>query len=182
MKAESRPRMISGRSSITTGAALTRRATVGHLVAGAVSLMGTLTPEVAQAQATPAASEAAPNHFELTGDKTELRYDTTKMGRSQLTYAGPHGHLVLPGEQLRDEQSALGRMVTGSLGAFPDQGELWLTLLLPRFASLLSGDAPAPFTTIAILKWVISTIAGPPQTGALEEYRVVTLRGTAQVI
>ena len=73
-------------------------------------------------------------------------------------------------------------MVTGSLGAFPDQGELWLTLLLPRFASMTSGDVPAPFTTFAILKWVISTIAGPPHTGALEEYRVVTLQGIAQII
>jgi hypothetical protein len=29
---------------------------------------------------------------------------------------------------------------------------------------------------------VISTIAGPPRTGALEEYRVLPLAGTTQVV
>jgi hypothetical protein len=80
------------------------------------------------------------------------------------------------------EESALGQLVTGSLGAFPDQGELWLTLLLPRFNPTSSGDPPTPFATLAILKWVISTIAGPPRTGALEEYRVLPLAGTARLV
>jgi hypothetical protein len=141
-----------------------------------------MTPAAARAQASPTARSSTPNRFELTGAETEIAYDTTVVSRPRLTYVGPYGQLELLGEQIRDEESALGRMVTGSLGAFPDQGELCLTVLLPRFASMTRGDAPAPFTTIAILKWVISTIAGPPQTGALEEYRVVTLQGIAQAI
>jgi hypothetical protein len=43
-------------------------------------------------------------------------------------------------------------------------------------------DEPVSFATVAILKWVISTIAGPPRTGALEEYRILTLEGTAQLV
>jgi hypothetical protein len=181
MTAENQPHTMTKRLPGSPAAELTRRTALCRLVAGTIGLLET-TPEIARAQATPTALEAAPNHFELTGAETEITYDTTIAGRPQLTYVGPYGHQVLLGEQLRDEERALGRMVTGSLGAFPDQGELWLTLLLPRFASMTSGDTPVPFTTIAILTWVISTIAGPPLTGALEEYRVVDLQGTAQVV
>lgn len=79
------------------------------------------------------------------------------------------------------EERALGRLITVYLGAFPDQGDLWLTLLLPRFNPMTIADAPIPFATLAILTWVISTIAGPPSTGALEGYTAITLEGTAQV-
>jgi hypothetical protein len=173
---------MTDRCLVAPGAEFTRRAALGLLVSGTIGLLNTITPGIAQAQATPSAAEAAPNHFDLTGAETEITYDAVMAGRPQLTYVGPYGHQVLRGEQLRRDESALGQMVTGWLGAFPDQGELWLTLLLPWFASMESGDAPSPFATIAILTWVISTIAGPPRTGALEEFRVVTLQGTAQVL
>jgi hypothetical protein len=118
----------------------------------------------------------------LADAETEITYGAPAAGGPQVTYAGPYGRHKLEGEQLQSEMCALGRLITGSLGAYPDQGELWLTLVLPRFVPMTRGDAPIPVSTAVILKWVISTIAGPPQSGALEEYRVVILEGTAQVV
>ena len=112
----------------------------------------------------------------LEGAETRISYDTTTMsGGPQLTYEGPYGTHSFDGDALTTEETALGRLVTGYLGAFPDQGDLWLTLLLPRFNPMTIDDGPAPFTTLAILKWLVSTIVGPPLEGALEEYQVLML-------
>jgi hypothetical protein len=124
-----------------------------------------------------------PNHFLLDGPETHITYDaTTDTGTPLLTYQGPYGDQTFPGDALTIEDGALGRMVTVYLGAFPDQGDLWLTLLLPMFVPTTLDEDPSGFSTIAILKWLVSTIAGPPQEGALEEYRVLPLEGTAELV
>jgi hypothetical protein len=165
---------------------MSRRIALGRLAGGATALVAPLGPDRARAQATPApqAEEGAPpNHFALAGEETQITYDaSTDAGEPQLIYDGPYGSQSIAGDELRTEESALGRLVTAHLGAFPDQGDLWLTLLLPRFTPMTSDDAAAPVKTLAILKWGISTIAGPPRTGALDEYRVVPLAGTAQLV
>jgi hypothetical protein len=53
---------------------------------------------------------------------------------------------------------------------------------LPAFNPVDADDPLATFTTLAILKWVISTIAGPPREGALEAYDGVPLEGTAELL
>jgi hypothetical protein len=119
----------------------------------------------------------------LDGDDTHITYDsTTFAGTPQLIYDGPFGSQTFGGDTLTVEDGALGRMVTVYLGAFPDQGDLWLTLLLPKFVPTTLDEDPASFDTIAILKWLVSTIAGPPREGALEEYQVLTLEGTAELV
>jgi hypothetical protein len=124
-----------------------------------------------------------PNHFELDGNETHIVFDaTTDAGTPQLTYDGPYGSQTFSGDALVIEDGALSRMVTVYLGAFPDQGDLWLTLLLPKFVPTTTDEDPASFDTIAILKWLVSTIAGPPREGALEEYRVLELEGTAELV
>ena len=181
--------MCTNRSTVRATTAIggiSRRLALGRLAGSAVALVAPLGPDHAWGQATLAPQAevgAAPNHFTLAGEETWVTYDaSTDAGEPQLTYDGQYGIQTIAGDELRAEESALGRLVTAHLGAFPDQGELWLTLLLPRFNPMASDDAAAPFKTLAILKWVISTIAGPPRTGALEEYRVVTLKGTAQLV
>jgi hypothetical protein len=164
---------------------ISRRAVLGNLAGGSALLVTIMGQGRAQAQTTPAPEEAgqAPNHFVLAGEETRIVYDETAgAGEPRLTYEGPYGSQTFAGDTLRTEESTLGRLVTGSLGAFPDQGELWLTLLLPEFNPTTIDADPTPFATLAILKWVVSTIAGPPRTGALEEYRVVPLEGTAQLV
>jgi hypothetical protein len=165
---------------------LSRRITLARLAAGgaAAALWPTLGRDLAVAQATPTPPEeadAAPNWFVLAGADSRITYLTSDAG-ARLTYDGPYGSHVLVGAAIHHEASALGRSVTGSLGPFPDQGELWLTLLLPRFAAMTAAEPPVAFRTLAILTWEISTIAGPPRRGALQDYRAVPLEGTAQVL
>jgi hypothetical protein len=172
--------------STTLSGGLSRRMALACLSGGTAALLATAQTDRSKAQATPpprGEEGAAPNHFALSGAETQLTYDAaTAAGEPRLTYDGPYGTRTVIGDEIRAEESALGPLVTVYLGAFPDQGELWLTLLLPRFNSTSSADPDTPFATLAILKWVISTIAGPPRIGALEEYRVLPLAGTARLV
>jgi hypothetical protein len=64
----------------------------------------------------------------------------------------------------------------------PDAATFYLTLLLPEI-NLSSDGAPTPFATLAILTAELTTIAGPGLIiGALQEYEVVTLEGTAEFV
>jgi hypothetical protein len=169
----------------TVSGGLSRRMALACLGGGTAALLAAAHPDRSQAQATPpprGEEDAAPNHFALSGAETELTYDAATAGGPRVTYDGPYGSHTVVGDEIRAEESALGQLVTVDLGAFPDQGDLWLTLLLPRFNPMSSADPPTPFATLAILKWVISTIAGPPRTGALEEYRDLPLAGTARLV
>jgi hypothetical protein len=177
---------ITDRSDSITGgisrrAALSRFATAG----AAVALIAANQRAVVHAQSPQpsAALGSPPNHFVLEGEETHIVYDTTTdAGTPQLSYQGPYGDQTFSGDAITIENGALGEMVTVYLGAFPDQGDLWLTLLLPEFVPTTVADEPTPFGTVAILKWLVSTIAGPPREGALEEYRVLDLEGTAELV
>ena len=87
------------------------------------------------------------------------------------------------GDQIRTEQSALGRLVTVYLDAMPDAATFFLTLLLPDFNPMIPGDTPTPFATLAILTTLLTSIAGPSLIeGALQEYVAVALEGTAEFV
>lgn len=153
---------------------------------GTAALLASMEWNRVLARATPRSQGEAgqpPNHFVLDGEEMHITYDaTTDTGKPSLTYQGPFGSQSFVGDQLLIEETALGRLVTCDLGPFPDRGNLWLTLLLPAFNPMNAGDAPASFDTLAILKWRVSTIVGPPREGALEAYEVVPLEGTAQFV
>jgi hypothetical protein len=167
---------------------ISRRAVIGRFAAAGatVGVLATVWGRTVRAQSAPAASEPAgvqPNHFVLEGDETHIVFDTTtEAGMPQLTYDGPYGSQSFSGDGVTIEDAALGRMVTVYLGAFEDQGDLWLTVLVPKFVPTTLDQDPAPFETLAIEKWLVSTIAGPPRKGALEAYRVLDMEGTAELV
>jgi hypothetical protein len=135
--------------------------------------------------AAPSSGEggAQPNHFVLLGAETRITYDaTTIRGLPQLLYEGPYGSRTFSGDEVTTQQTALGRLVTVDLGAFPDRGELWLTLLIPSFHPETTQTSSTPFATLAIFTWSVSTLAGPPREGALEEYEALPLEGTAEFV
>jgi hypothetical protein len=170
-------------SAFTVG--ISRRAALGRLAwAGiAAGLLTGWPRKYARAQSTPASGLDQWNTFRLSDAETRIGYATTsEIGVPMLTYDGPFGSHRFEADEIVVEESALGRLVTVDLGGFPDQGNLTLTLLLPAFNPVDADDPPATFATLAILKWVISTIAGPPREGALEEYDVVPLEGTAELL
>lgn len=162
-----------------------RRTALGLLGGAGVAaaLAGVIRPSRAHAQSTPTEPGIEPNSFTLSDAETRVSYTTTSEGGvPTLTYQGEFGDLNFAGDELRSETCALGQLVTANLGGFPDQGNLWLTLLLPAFNPVVLGDPPASFSTLAILKWEVSTIEGPPTEGALETYEVMRLDGTAQFL
>jgi hypothetical protein len=167
-------------------AAMSRRAALGRLAAGgvAVSLLTAAGRPVVRAQGTPrtrAEDGLEPNRFVLAGADTRISYvEANDAGESVLTYDGRYGSQTFVGDALAKEENALGRPITVFLGAFPDQGEFWLTLLLPRFNPMRAGDAPVPFATLAIETGHISTIAGPLSPPA--RYSVLPLEGTAEFV
>jgi hypothetical protein len=128
-------------------------------------------------------SGAQPNHFVLQGTETRITYDeTTVAGLPQLLYEGPYGSQTFSGDAVLTEETALGRLVSVDLGAFPDRGELRLTLLMPSFEPTTSQASATPFATLVILTWSIGTIAGTPSDGALAEYEILPLEGTAELV
>ena len=131
----------------TVSGGLSRRKALACL-GGTAALLATARPARSRAQATPppqGEEAVAPNHFALSGTETQLTYEpATAAGGPRVTYDGPYGRHTVVGDEMRVEESALGQLVTWYLGAFPDQGELWMTLLLPRFTPMSDADPPLP--------------------------------------
>ena len=175
----------SSNPSSAFAAAISRRAALGHLALGSVmaALLASARRDIVRAQATPESpgeDGMAPNRFVLSGPETQIAYVVANdAGEPALTYDGPFGRRTFH-EQAKE--NALGRLITGYLGAFPDMGEFWLTLLLPRFNPMQIGDDPVPFATLAIVTGLVSTIAGPPPTVTPWRYEVVPLEGTAEFV
>jgi len=184
--------------TFTTG--ISRRTALVRLAGGGVaaaSLLDTTGGGYTHAQATPGPSDEVggeANHFVLAGGDVQITYDTTGFaGKPQLTYRGPIGFgpleerpiesRTIVGDQIRTEQSALGRLVTVYLDAMPDAATFFLTLLLPDFNPMIPGDTPTPFATLAILTTLLTSEAGPGIIeGALQEYEAVALEGTAEFV
>ena len=168
---------------VRSGAGVSRRVALAQLsLAGIVAALAANPGRTATAQpASPEAGQKDANTFSLRGSDTRIDLTVgSESGETSLTYDGPDGSQTCTGEDLTVEVSALGRLVTCMIGAFPDRGELWVTLLLPRLNPVDPGAEPTPFSTLAILRWEISTIAGPPREGALDSFEAVPLDGTAE--
>ena len=176
-------------SAAATGT-LSRRAALGRLAGAglAAAWLAGLGSARARAQATPtprAATGQVPNSFSLEGAGTRIRYSTTSFaGPPTLDYRGPLGERTFLGDAIRVEDSApLGRLVSVLLDADPDARVVWLTLLLPAFNPVQTGDAPIPFATVAVLTTHLTTVGGPRFIeGALQTYQVVELAGTADFL
>jgi hypothetical protein len=184
----------------TSTGILSRRAALRG-VAGtglAVTLLAATQHPGARAQATPGSAAEdgmMPNHIVLNSGETQIIYDTDSLaGEPQLTYRGPIGFgpvderpidsVTIVGEEIRTEQVLyLGQLVTGYLGAMPDAATFYLTLLLPEFNPMSQEAAPVAFSTLAILTTQLTSIAGPALIeGPLQEYAVVEMEGTAELI
>src|SRR5215211_6175108 len=99
----------------TVSGDLSRRKALACL-GGTAALLATARPARSRAQATPppqGEEAVAPNHFALAGEETQITYDaSTDAGEPQLTYDGQYGSQTIAGDELRTEESALGRLVT----------------------------------------------------------------------
>lgn len=141
----------------------------------------TTTDRLARSTAT---AQARPNRFVLQDSRTGtgITYSTSSLsGKPQFSYRDARRRTSFVGKEIRTKPSEIGTLVTVTLKAVPDLRVVTLTLLLPEIN--LPNSGRTAFTTTAIVATARTSIGGPSLIkGAVQSYRTLTLRGTAQFV
>lgn len=95
---------------------------------------------------------------------------------SQLDYQGPEGQFSFRGDEINQQRSRLGLLITVTLEPDADAGQLELTLVLPPVN--LAGEKGQEFETVAIKTRSQGHVINPAGAGLF--YRVLTLKGVAE--
>jgi hypothetical protein len=122
-----------------------------------------------------------PNLYELNGTGTQITYSTSSIsGQPLFHYKDAQHDVNVSGAEIRTQKSEIGRLVTVTIEQVPDLHTVTITLLLPTIN--LEGTESA-FRTKAILTTQRTSIGGPQLVkGALQTYRVLSLRGKARLV
>lgn len=96
----------------------------------------------------------------------------------QLDYQGTEGKFSFRGDDIRQQRTALGLLITVTLEPDADAGQLNLNLMLPSIN--FAGEKAQEFDTIAIKTRSQGHVIDP--AGAELFYRVVMLKGVAQAV
>jgi hypothetical protein len=132
----------------------------------------------------PAAAEVVePNFYQLAGEGLRVTY-LTEGGRGQpqptLRYRDGSRVLLFTGDEIRTEETELGRLVTVTIRLRVDVDSTTFTLVVPH-VNLGPGNQAA-FRTIGITTVHHQPFAPEPPVGPVEKYRVTRLRGTAEYV
>jgi hypothetical protein len=103
---------------------------------------------------------------------------TSKVGEPQLNYRGPEGQFTFTGNEIHQQRTALGLLLTVVLQPDLDAGQLNLTLALPPIN--LAGNKAQEFETLAIKTRSQGHVIDPG--GATLTYRALMLAGVAQAV
>ncbi|MBW4420649.1 MAG: hypothetical protein KME13_15670 [Myxacorys californica WJT36-NPBG1] len=99
----------------------------------------------------------------------------TLPGSARLDYRGLEGGFTFVGDDIAQQQSPLGLLITVILEPDVDAGELALTLILPPVN--LAGQKQQDFATVAIKTRSLGFVVD--RSGAQLKYRVLSLTGVA---
>jgi hypothetical protein len=122
-----------------------------------------------------------PNQYQLTSDGLQITYTPgNDNGQPQLGYQGSHGNLTLTANDIRNEETVLGTLITIFLVRTVDTGSVTLTLLLPGVN--LAGTTEQPIQTIAIETQNLFSILDRNKARQTQTYQVYNLQGTARYI
>ena len=136
------------------------------------------------AEKTVEAGAVAPNLFTFSGrqDDTQVVFSTTSVtGEAQFSYHDETRDHSATGDEITVERGPLGTLVTNTLETIPDLHTLTVTLVLPDLGG--SSRPITHFRTFLVLTTNRTSIGGPALiTGALQLYKVVKGRGTAQQV
>jgi hypothetical protein len=97
---------------------------------------------------------------------------------SRLEYHGPEGQLTFRGDDIGQEQTVLGTLISVVLQPNADAGELDFALTLPPVH--LGGEAKQEFKTVGIIVHSRGRVRNP--AGAELTYEVIQLKGVAEDI
>jgi hypothetical protein len=121
------------------------------------------------------------NQFTLEGYDTRITYSTSSLsGVPQFSYRDPVETRDFRGDEIRQEETGVGRMVTVQLqDNAADQGFEHVTLFLPR-VQLSEETASIPIHTLAIRNREVVFVA--PGARQLQTYQPIYLSGTAALV
>lgn len=134
-----------------------------------------------QTTAAVAPQGIAPNLFELHNRRISVSFSATSItGQPLLNYKDRHHEVSARGDEIRQEDTELGKLVTITLEPDADAGALLFTVLIPRVV-LAAPRAEQPIESVG----VFTRSRLPPRLpgGAqLQTYDVVQLSGDASLI
>ena len=120
-----------------------------------------------------------PNQYQLTSNEVQITYTPgNDNGQPELGYQGSHGNITFTGNDIRNEETTLGTLITVFLVRTVDTGSVTLTLLLPGVN--LAGTAEQAIQTVAIETQNLFSILDRNKARQTQTYQVYNLQGTAQ--
>lgn len=123
-------------------------------------------------------TQLEPNLFELSGHHTHITYSTSGIdGKPHFSFRNQHFNKAFTGQEIRTEDSELGKLVTVSLMVTIDTGATTATLLIPSIA--MGSQQSQPLHTFCIISVHSGPIA-PGHQGQGQTYEAVELNGSAR--
>lgn len=121
-----------------------------------------------------------PNQFDLFSKHVHVTYSTTSIsGKPLLTYTFRTKAQSFSGDQIRAEDTAIGRLITVVTETVPDLHTVSFSFLLPT----LNIEREAHIVTEGIYTTTRSSIGGPALVkGQVESWRVISLSGIARAV
>ncbi|QFS51383.1 hypothetical protein [Nostoc sphaeroides] len=115
-----------------------------------------------------------PNLFIFSGDGAKITYSSKE--QSHLDFEDSEGGKTsFSGNEIRVENTSLGKLVTVTLDLTTDAGSTSLTLLIPRIRLTGLGSTPQPIQTVAI-----KADRRGPNAGHDAIVEIYKLQGTAE--
>jgi len=123
---------------------------------------------------------AMPNMFELLGRGVAIHYSTTSFtGDPRLHYQDSCREVNASGDEIRQEETELGTLVTITLEPDADAGSLLFTVVIPR-ARVDGPEREVRLETHGFL--TRSRFSRLPTDAQLQTYVAVPLRGRASLV
>ena len=120
-----------------------------------------------------------PNQYQLTSSEVQITYTPgNDNGQPELGYQGSHGNITFTGNDIRNEETTLGTLITVFLVRTVDRGSVTLTLLMPGVN--LADTTEQPIQTLAIETQNLFSILDRNKARQTQIYQVYNLQGTAR--
>ncbi|HLJ30675.1 MAG TPA: hypothetical protein VKY85_28475 [Candidatus Angelobacter sp.] len=122
-----------------------------------------------------------PNVYDLKSDHLHVTYSTTgRNGQPNFSYQDGGQTLSFKGNEIRQEKSEIGTLVTVTIRRTVDAGSTTFTLLVP--AVRLAESAPVQIHTIGITTAHKFSVVPAMNLGQTELYTTTELSGTAAMV
>lgn len=123
------------------------------------------------------------NLFDLKSADYKISFSTSSLdGRPHFSYTKGKVTKNFVGDQIKQEETAIGNLISVVLKSVPDLQTVVLSVLLPQVNIPHDKDS-INFKTEGIVTTIKTSIAGPKLvSGAVQSYKYSVLRGVAKAV